>query len=128
MQQRARSSRTGAMQTARSGHVAVLLPNNNQVLIAGGMAAGAAVASAELYADWRDGFSLTPNPMSTARAGANRRRASAVRPRVRRRRRRRDRRVLRVRDGEDRSRGLLARRTGHGHRRRLAAGRNGDDA
>ena len=48
---------TGAMQVARSGHVAVLLPNNNQVLIAGGMSAGAAVASAELYADWRDGFS-----------------------------------------------------------------------
>ena len=60
---------TGAMQTARSGHVAVLLPNNNQVLIAGGMSAGAAVASAELYADWRDGFSATPNPMSAARAG-----------------------------------------------------------
>ena len=60
---------TGAMQTARSGHVAVLLPNNNQVLIAGGMSAGAAVASAELYADWNDGFSSTPNPMSTARAG-----------------------------------------------------------
>ena len=57
------------MQTARSGHVAVLLPNNNQVLIAGGMSAGAAVASAELYADWRDGFSTTPNPMSVARAG-----------------------------------------------------------
>ena len=60
---------TGAMQIARSGHVAVLLPNNNQVLIAGGMSAGAAVASAELYADWRDGFSIAPNPMSTVRAG-----------------------------------------------------------
>ena len=35
---------TGAMQTPRSGHVAVLLPNNNQVLIAGGMSAGTAVA------------------------------------------------------------------------------------
>src|SRR5262245_7442228 len=55
---------TGAMQVARSGHVAVLLPNNNQVLIAGGTSAGAAVASAELYADWRDGFSATANPMS----------------------------------------------------------------
>ena len=41
-----------------------------QVLIAGGMSEGAAVASAELYADWRDGFSTTPNPMSAARAGA----------------------------------------------------------
>jgi Kelch motif len=54
---------TGAMQIARSGHVAVLLPNNNQVLFAGGMSAGAAVASAELYADWRDGF---PNNSNTA--------------------------------------------------------------
>ena len=60
---------TGAMQIARSGHVAVLLPNNNQVLIAGGMSVGAAVASGELYADWRDGFSATANPMSVARAG-----------------------------------------------------------
>ena len=57
------------MQTARSGHVAVLLPNNNQVLIAGGSVRRRAVASAELYADWRDGFSPTPNPMSVARAG-----------------------------------------------------------
>src|SRR6185295_6726921 len=61
---------TGAMQIARSGHVAVLLPNNNQVLIAGGMSAAAPVASAELYADWRDGFSMAPNQMSTVRAGA----------------------------------------------------------
>ena len=35
----------------------------------GRQSAGAAVASAELYADWRDGFSTTPNPMSAARAG-----------------------------------------------------------
>ncbi len=60
---------TGSMQTARSGHVAVLLPNNNQVLIAGGTSGASAVASAELYADWKDGFSPTPNPMSAARAG-----------------------------------------------------------
>ena len=59
---------TGSMQTARSGHVAVLLPNNNQVLVAGGMSTGVAVSSAELYADWRDGFSVAPNPMSAARA------------------------------------------------------------
>ena len=51
---------TGAMQTARSGHVAVLLPNNNQVLIAGGTLVGMVVSSAELYADWRNGFSARP--------------------------------------------------------------------
>ena len=101
IQRRASFFPTGAMQTARSGHVAVLLPNNNQVLIAGGMSAGAAVASAELYADWRDGFSMTPNPMSAARAGAIAGGLRRARRRVRCRRRRRDRRVLRLRDGED---------------------------
>ena len=35
---------TGATQVARSGHIAVLLPNNNQVLIAGCTSAGTAVA------------------------------------------------------------------------------------
>ena len=59
---------TGSLRTPRSGHAAVLLPNNNQVLIAGG--AGAAALSAELYADWRDGFTAVPNPMSQARTGA----------------------------------------------------------
>ena len=68
---------TGSMQVARSGHVAVLLPSNNQVLIAGGTATGAALAHAELYADWRDGFSLVPNQPSTARGGAI---AGALRP------------------------------------------------
>ena len=61
---------TGSLSTARSGHVAVLLPNNNQVLIAGGTVAGAPAASAEMYADWRDGFTVVPNVMSQARAGA----------------------------------------------------------
>jgi hypothetical protein len=45
--------------------VAVLLPNNNQVLIAGGNG-----ASAELYADWRDGFTVVPNAMTQPRTGA----------------------------------------------------------
>jgi hypothetical protein len=61
---------TGALKTARSGHAAVLLPNNNQVLIAGGTVNGAPVASAELYADWRDGFTVVANPMAHARTGA----------------------------------------------------------
>jgi len=61
---------TGSLRTARSGHTAVLLPNNNQVLIAGGIVNGAPSASAELYADWRNGFRAVPNPMSQARTGA----------------------------------------------------------
>jgi hypothetical protein len=61
---------TGSLRTPRSGHAAVLLPNNNQVLIAGGTVDGAPAASAELYADWRDGFRAVPNPMSQARADA----------------------------------------------------------
>ena len=61
---------TGPMHAARSGHVAVLLPNNNQVLIAGGTVGGAPAASAELYADWRDGFTVVPNAMAQARTGA----------------------------------------------------------
>ena len=47
---------TGSMKAARTGHVAILLPNNNQVLIAGGTVAGQPTASAELYSDWTDGF------------------------------------------------------------------------
>ena len=92
---------TGTMQVARSGHVAVLLPSNNQVLITGGTSAGAALAHAELYADWRDGFAPVSNQPTTARTGAI---AGALRPY--------DlafvagggsdhRRVLWVRDGED---------------------------
>jgi len=56
---------TGPLHAARSGHVGVLLPNNNQVLIAGGSG-----ASAELYADWRNGFTVVPNPMTEPRRGA----------------------------------------------------------
>ena len=47
------------------------------MLIAGGTATGAALAHAELYADWRDGFALVPNQPSTARGGAI---AGALRP------------------------------------------------
>jgi hypothetical protein len=38
---------------ARQNHLAFLLPHNNQVLIVGGTAAGAAVASAEYFTPWQ---------------------------------------------------------------------------
>jgi MBG domain-containing protein/Big-like domain-containing protein/galactose oxidase-like protein len=57
------------MSTPRSGHVAILLPNNNGVLIAGGSSAGADLASAELYIPWNDAFQPTGS-MSSARASA----------------------------------------------------------
>jgi hypothetical protein len=59
----------GDMTMARSGHIAVLLPHNNEVLIAGG-AAAAPFRPAELYAPWTGSFTATPNPMSLARNGA----------------------------------------------------------
>src|SRR6266542_6397695 len=57
------------MSTPRSGHFALLLPNNNSVLIAGGTSAGADFASAELYIPWNDAFQPT-GPMSSARTFA----------------------------------------------------------
>lgn len=58
-----------AMSTARSGHVAVLLPHNNAVLIAGGTADGTVLNSAELYMPWSGTFSATGR-MRDARTGA----------------------------------------------------------
>ena len=62
--------------TPREGHLAILLPNNNSVLIAGGTSAGTAVASAELFTPqesaqgvWTYGFGPT-GAMTTARSGA----------------------------------------------------------
>jgi len=55
--------------TARSGHLAFLLPHNNAALIVGGMSAGAPVASAELFMPWSGAFSDT-GAMVSARAGA----------------------------------------------------------
>jgi hypothetical protein len=54
---------------ARSGQLAFLLPNNNNVLLVGGTAAGADLASAELYASGAQTFSLTGS-MATARSQA----------------------------------------------------------
>src|SRR5204862_1154964 len=49
-------STAGAMTTARHGHLAFLLPNNNRVLLVGGDAAG---SSAELFIPWRGSFQPT---------------------------------------------------------------------
>jgi hypothetical protein len=54
---------------ARSGHLAFLLPGNNQVLIAGGAAGGAALPYAELYTPWTQTFSPTAS-MHAARLQA----------------------------------------------------------
>ena len=57
---------TGSLNTARTGHTATLLPNG-QVLVAGGVsAAGALLASAELYNPATGAWSLTGS-MATAR-------------------------------------------------------------
>jgi len=60
---------TSSLAVARSSHLAFLLPNNNNVLIVGGMSAGATLSSTELYSPWRDRFSMT-GPLSAARASA----------------------------------------------------------
>ena len=60
---------SATLSTPRSGHVALLLPNNNHVLIAGGTSAGTALSSTELYRSWTS--SILANPaMSAARDGA----------------------------------------------------------
>jgi N-acetylneuraminic acid mutarotase len=55
--------------TRRSGHLAVLLPHNNNILVVGGTSAGNPLASVELYETWTDTFKAT-GPMSAARSGA----------------------------------------------------------
>jgi len=55
--------------TARTGHLAFLLPNNANVLIVGGTAAGAQLSSVELYTPWTDAFQATGS-MAAARASA----------------------------------------------------------
>ncbi len=51
----------------RSGHRAFLLPNNNRVLIVGGISGGAALSSAELYVPWRSAVRATAS-MANLRA------------------------------------------------------------
>jgi hypothetical protein len=55
--------------TARSGHIALLLPNNNGVLLAGGTSFSTALSSSELYQSWNSTI-LAASPMSAARQGA----------------------------------------------------------
>jgi hypothetical protein len=55
--------------TARTGHLAVLLPHNANVLVIGGTAAGAALSSVELYTPWTDTFQTTGSMMA-ARSSA----------------------------------------------------------
>ena len=47
------------LSTARTGHLAMLLPHNANVLVVGGTAAGAQLASAELYSPWLDAVTST---------------------------------------------------------------------
>src|SRR6266404_4017058 len=58
-----------ALATARAGHLAFLLPYNNNVLIAGGTSNGVSISSAELFTPWQGTFSATGS-LSTARSNA----------------------------------------------------------
>jgi hypothetical protein len=57
-----------SLATARSGHQAFLLPNNNSVLVVGGSSSGTDLNSAELYYAWADTFQPT-GTMTVARPG-----------------------------------------------------------
>ena len=63
------SASASQLSTARANHLAVLLPNNNNVLIIGGTAAGADLASVEVYTPWNDTFQQAAS-MSAARSAA----------------------------------------------------------
>jgi len=58
-----------ALATARAGHLAFLLPHNNNVLIVGGTSNGVSISSAELFTPWQGTFSATSS-LSTARSNA----------------------------------------------------------
>src|SRR5437870_4837906 len=58
-----------ALATPREGHLAFLLPHNNNVLFVGGTSAGTAVASSELFTSWQGTFSGTGS-LTTARSNA----------------------------------------------------------
>jgi hypothetical protein len=53
----------------RQGHLAFLLPHNNNVLIVGGTSAGVPVAASELFTPWQGTFAGT-GALTTARSGA----------------------------------------------------------
>ena len=54
---------------ARAGHQAFLLPNNNNVLLVGGLYNSTELATSELYTPWQAQFAAT-GTMSTARSSA----------------------------------------------------------
>ncbi|MGB2900514.1 MAG: Ig-like domain repeat protein [Candidatus Acidiferrum sp.] len=58
-----------ALATARAGHLAFLLPHNNNVLIVGGTSSGVSISSAELFTPWQGTFSAAGS-LSTARSNA----------------------------------------------------------
>src|SRR5436190_8101567 len=62
-----------ALASPRQHHQAILLPENNQVLIVGGTAGGHAVSTAEVYVAWNgsNGTFFPTNTPSTARAWAS---------------------------------------------------------
>ncbi len=60
---------SSALTTPRQGHLAFLLPHNNNVLIVGGTSAGTALASAELFTPWQGTFSST-GALSAVRSSA----------------------------------------------------------
>src|SRR5713101_3143502 len=59
-----------ALAAPRQGHLAFLLPHNNNVLIVGGTSSGAPVASSELFTPWTGNFSATGS-LATARSNAS---------------------------------------------------------
>lgn len=62
-----------SLATARSGHQAFLLPNNNNVLIVGGTSNGSATAAAEIFLPWGGtgtGIFQATGAMSTPRSAA----------------------------------------------------------
>src|SRR6266403_1800944 len=58
-----------ALASARAGHLAFLLPHNNNVLIVGGTSNPVSISSAELFTPWQGTFSATGS-LSTARSNA----------------------------------------------------------
>ena len=121
-------SATAAMATARSGHLAFLLPNNNGVLIVGGSSAGAPLASAELFYPWTGTFNTTGAMTSarTAAAGAALKQdgVPAGCRRLGRNQPAGQHRAIRLCHGQDGQGRLRAGRDRHHHRLGLAAGRN----
>src|SRR6266542_868470 len=53
------STASANLVTARQGHQAFLLPNNNNVLIVGGTSGGQPIAASELFSPWQGTFAAT---------------------------------------------------------------------